>query len=432
MQMNEIRLSGRQATLSSVVRTFDRALAQEPLARLELRYSTKCAEPFTAAQAHARIAGLLRERGMGNLEVSVRAHESLIEDATGEHVIRTKPAGASAQAAPEPARPGRILPDAVYRVFGLGAHWGAPEPATRHSPTPQNDTVAAGPALGSAEAVKLLRAAVQLGAKEFIRGAGNIATGVGVARGTAHLARVTVRLQELHATLERLVAADPTGAAAAIEKMLHGEGLACAPGFRVAYNFAPWKAGDGTVRPNQADLQVVLEGRAPGSQASDSGAGTAMPQKQPGSGSTNASAGTLMPVILRKPALRLRVLGTAQAEFATPFEIAVPRLPARIDRDLLRDSAFGRAHPEMLSVASNSCPLSVVTAQGQIAMSGATKSVAGDMVPMYYRASDRQPLEAGTALPAEGLRVLVNSPDGAFDPATGRTMPALLLEVMPG
>jgi hypothetical protein len=199
--------------------------------------------------------------------------------------------------------------------------------------------------------------------------------------------------------------------------MLRAHGLAVASDFRVDYDFEPHRDGDGTTYAGAPDLEVVLEQ-----------GGNCVPPATalPGVGSV-----TLLPCERAAAMVQVRVVGTTAGDFPAPFEVDLGGLPARIDRDALRDSAFGQTHPELLAVASNSSPLTVkIGSGGQPVIHAAVRQVSGrNDVPMYFRADGGEPLRGEHALKERHLRLLVNSPAGAMDPATRLQLPAVVLEV---
>lgn len=385
MEPIESRLSGRQATLAAVLRAVDRQLASQALARVELRYSTQAARPLDAVRAQQAIAALLRERGLPHASISVRAHESPLDDGAGEHLLRMVPAAPSPVAA-------HGLWQRLWRSL-----FGGDEDGVQAVPMPAVRPVS------SAEAVQALRAAV------------NVANAEGMAR--IGSARIVVRLPELHATLQRMVTAELGAAAQSMAGMLRAKGLACAEAFAVAYAFEPHRDGDGTAYAHESDIEVVL--RPAGTAAFDATAMPRLPQA------------TALPAAARSPAVRVRVVGTTAGDFPQAFELPLAQLPARIDRDSLRASGFGRAHAQLLAVASNSSPLTVTLgAHDRPVLNASARTGAGAAPqPMYFRARDHEPLQGEHTLPPEGLRLLVNSPSGALDPASGRLLPALVLEL---
>lgn len=136
----------------------------------------------------------------------------------------------------------------------------------------------------------------------------------------------------------------------------------------------------------------------------------------------------------RSPAttgVTVRVLGTLAETFKTPFVLTLPVLPARFDRSALETAGFARVHPELLAVASNSCPLHIrAGTAGALELHVSTRpGHAGQSLPMYF---DAQTLAASPAiqrLEKAPIRLLVNAPGGVCEPVTGRWLPALVIEV---
>jgi hypothetical protein len=279
MNVIETRLTGRQATLDGITRFINQQLDSMTLARVELRYSTEAEHPLAAQQAKQSIANLLRESGMGAVAVSVRAHEGLLDNATGEHVLRLFPlklaAKSAGAAAPVwlPKWSARLLarfsPDSAQTQRQAGAQdagttvAGSSQTTSAQGEKPANPQAKAGkraPGLSNAEVVGHLRRALALAAN-YIETASGTAL-VGMAQDEAERvigqAHVIVRQENLHQVLQSLIATDLVQAAQSIGGMLKTQGLTLAKGFAVSYAFESRKCGDGTAYASEADLQVVL------------------------------------------------------------------------------------------------------------------------------------------------------------------------------
>lgn len=434
----ETRLVDRQATLAGITGAINQHLGQTPLVRVELRYSTQARVPLAPQLAKQRIANLLREHGHGITEVSVRAHEGLIDDATGEHLLRLFPAELPRPAlSPQPndtARPLRGWRAWLARWF---PNWfGAPVPV----PPPGRGATRPQPAVASAEAVAKLRLAVRKGATQVEIDTGTALVGGNSAAQAVDRARIIVRLEGLHRVLQPLVQKD----VASIAGMVKAAGLVVATDFTVDYRFEPTQVGDGTSVANESDMEVRLivgpcVAVVPATQ------GSARPQPVPAvrpqastaesAPSTALAGGTAMPTpsAALGPALTVRVLGSLQASFAKAFELHFYSLPARFDRAALERAGFGRVQPELLAVASNSCPLIISQGgDGEWRLQAAFRTVAGGVdLPMYFERDTLRGLKGELSLPGGRTQIVVNAPGGVHDPASGRLLSALVIELQP-
>lgn len=427
----DIRLTGRQATPQAIARVLHRHLGSHALARVELHYSTQADPPLAAQACKQAIANLLREHGQSLVAVSVRRHEGAMDDAAGEHLLRLMPA------TQRPAAATTVAPTGwrgwLARLFGGGLQGGRAALSPRVEPA----AMPAAPAISRAEAVKLLRAAV-LQATAYIETdtgtalVGAEATGQGIG-----VAVVTVRAAELNQVLEPLVQQDPR----AIAQMVQSAGLALAEGFAVRYRFRPHQDGDGTALANESDVEVRLVIGPAAQAAAPSGAvaGCEPAVQGPVVGGTALPAGgfTAMPLVLPRPpapVLTVRVLGTLERAFDQPFELHFAALPARFDRQALQQAGFEQRHPGLLAVASNQCPLTVEAgADGRLVIQAASRPDAGGISrPMYYDAHSQAGVTGARSLAGGRALLIVNSPGGVADPATGRHLPALLIELEAG
>lgn len=431
MNAIETRLSDRQATLAGITRAINQHLGHTPLARVELRYSTQANVPLAPQQAKQTIANLLREHGQGAAAISVRAHEGPIDDATGEHLLRLIPAVPSkttGSAEPSPAPNGwrgwlaRWLPG----LFASKASVARVEPGLA---VPQ-------PAVSRILAVKLLREAVRK-ATAFVETDTGTAIGVG-READAHAlgrARVIVRQESLHQVLEPLVQQDPR----AIALMVKAAGLALTSNFSVVYSFEAVKPGDGTGYANESDVEVRL---ILGAERSDPAnvprvkSGTAMPIVS-ARAQHPVAGGTAMPVATGHAAnqgVTVRVVGTLAQTFAQPFDLGFASLPARFDRTALEQAGFDQVHPGLLAVASNSCPLVIRRGPSGALLLNATArgGNAGVENPMYFSPDSLNPLKGELTWLDSYAPIVVNAPGGVQDPATGRMLPALVIEVWQG
>lgn len=418
MDTHTIRLTARQATLAGIQRAIHRELGRTPLARVELRYSTQAREMFSAQQAKLVIARLLREHGHGTAAVSVRPHEGAIDDATGEHVLRLMPApGTNRRGGPAGAMP-------WWRRLTARLRRGASDSDPKVEPG-LGESV---PAIPSREAVRKLREAVQLATSFVETTTGTALVGEDLASAGVAEAQVIVRLPALDRVLEPLVRGD----AEAIASMVKAAGFALAEDFRVSYRHLPMpQHAHGTAYASEDDLEVRLVAVA---HSTPKGASSGTLTLQPcAHGNDIRSTGTALPVTSDRTAVQVRVLGTTATAFPQPFVVPFEGepMPWRFDRDALERAGFGRAHPELLTVASNSCPLIVQTdddGRPQL-RAGARLLPGGAPIAMYYRRSDLGPIVGDLAIPPDGVQVVANAPAGVLDARTGRRLPALVIDV---
>jgi len=432
----ETRLTGSQATLAGVTRHINRQVGCGPFARVELRYSTQAGTQLVPADAAAKIKQLLREQGMAEVAVSVRAHDGPLDDATGEHLVRLYPAERRGPAEDDLAA-ADSQPSAVRAWLG---RWlpGARRAAALATPQAQAE-----PRMPAAEAAAHLRAAVTAAAK------GHAAQG---RSGPWEEAEVLVRLAALDTTLRPLVEVNLAHSARSLAQQLASQGQRVAPGFAVRYTYRAPATGEGTSYASDSDLEVLLN-RAARPAGPPTPPVQPMPQVRPQKFRQEPSFGvepsaaqsafeptalppqwpdaeiTLLPQSALRPALVLRVLGTLDSDFDTPLELRFATLPARIDRTALARAGLGARHPELLAVASNRAALVVESGpDGCLQVLAAQRDVPGGApLPMYFDAGTLRPLPTAAALPADGLRVVVNDPAGLVDATTGRHLPALVL-----
>jgi hypothetical protein len=468
MNVLETRFAGKAASLDKITSFVNRQLGITPLARVEVRYSSQSAAPLSASQVKVAIAKLLRDNGMPTAAVSVRAHDCPLDDASGEHVLRLYPSD-KREATPAP-RTGLIgwLVSRVKLIFGK-APPDAEAGQIRTEPTGR---------VSNQQAVALLRAAVDQSMAYLTTPTG---TGIVASAGTmVFRAKLIVRLASVHEVMANLVSKDLVKAARSIGSMLRDKGLQTAPGFCVSYEYKPRVAGDGTGYASESDVEVVLTGMSHSSGSEFAEVDTedlgninsayvmhcAKPKPQSDrlestletasafvSASTTANAntsatasakaqrsqtGTALPFrhtasVIHRPAATAQIVGTweggALVPFSKPFEVELLELPATFDRSVLQASALAKTFPHLLSVASNSCPLTVDRdSSGALALEcGIRRTHDGSTLPMYFVGSKRLPL-VGRQLYASGsVQVLVNDPAGVQDPATGTVLPALVM-----
>jgi hypothetical protein len=423
MSVIETRLAGHQATMKNITRVINRHLGAMQLARVELSFSTQSAERLVPEAAKKSIATLLREHGMGTALVSVRPHEGPIDDASGEHVVRLFPAE---QRGDQPAQRGGL--------FAWLARWfprwfkEAPSVATGSAQAVAPAKPVKAPALSNATTVAHLRKAVELACAYVETDTGSA---IVVGRNSAQVvgsAQVVVRLDYLHEAMGPMVRDYPAQAAKSIGDMVRAQGLSVASTFKVSYAYKPRQEVVGTSYANETDVDVVL--RLNGGTAEpveptldDSDMGTAMPVR------------TLTLDEEPEAAIQMRVLGTLVAgklqPFAKPFALPDATLPARFDRAALAAAGFASAHPGLLAVASNSCPLLISRGEGGVVlMQAAARATAqGGSLPMYYRAESLVPLMSEEIVGNAPLQLVVNDPAGVVDAASGKMLSALVVEL---
>jgi hypothetical protein len=432
MNVIETRLSGRQATLEAVIRQLDRSMGQQTLARVELRYSSEAQVRLVPDKAKDAIRNLLLENGQKQVAVSVRSHDGPMDDATGDHVLRLYPVS---QAEPARARPvagrrtgfrgwlARWFP-AFFPVGGVAAD------TPRQEPTVQAT-------MGRKQVVDELRRAVVQGCAYHRAGGarGGLAPDPAA---PVQAAQLIVRLPEMHAVLAAMLQAEQRSGHSFMRQALAAEGLAVSERLTVAYEFRERAAGDGTSYASDADVELLIlpattatASTVSASRAAGPAGGTLLPGapslvSAPAVGGT----GTLMPAA-PGTLVRVRVLGTRDAPFGQPLVLRFNTLPARLDRAALEDAGLGKDHAELLQVASNSAPLLLQSVHGGRLTVHAPQRSGADGAPlaMYYRHPSLVPLVGEVDLGPGVQTLLVNAPAGVLDTQSGRTLPALLVEL---
>lgn len=456
------RLTGKQASIDGILKTLRQHNHQGPWARIEVRYSPQGTPAVTPQSATQAIGNALREGGT-LASISVREHESNLDKASGDLVLRLFPAAPARQAPASPAQAAAPWWHALLRW--LPQRW-QPRPAGAPAP--------AQPDVSAAKALDKLQQAVKLAGAFIETDGGSAIAGAHLGNAPVGQARVLVRDASLDAALKPLIADDLTGAASAIGEMVASQRLRVAPGFAVSYQFRPRTAGDGTRYGADNDIEVVLRAAVAGSagasatpapSAAPASGRSVLPLRQAqagrveptldGSSATSAGpaaapasatllpqrgtllpqAGTLLPK-QRPPALLvLRVLGTTAQAFERPFELRFDALPARFDRDTLAQAGFGQRHgDQLLRLASNNSPLTIQRNASQQPVIHASSRAwpQGGTMPMYHDADTLAALEGELPLPADGRRIIVNAPGGVLDPASGQLLPALVIDLLPG
>ncbi|MES2298060.1 MAG: hypothetical protein V4582_13530 [Pseudomonadota bacterium] len=439
MDIIETRLTGRHANLAGITHFINRHLGNGAFERVELRYSTQADSALAPLAAKQAIAALLRENGMVTAAVSVRAHEGPIDDATGEHLVRLYPA---LQARAD----GHIEPDTGSGFAGWVARLFAPRAKRRTGALPADapKTVAPAPRMSNGQAVAHLRAALKLAAAYVETDTGTAIVAHDSAQQHIGEARVTVRLASLHEVLRPLVADDAVRAAQSIQAMLKEHGLSTAPNFSVRYVHLARVTGDGTGYAAEADVEVTLRLAAQGGarvepRLVEPRGEPCAPARPSNVWHTHAPQApfaatdqTMLPKGGGADGITVRVLGTMWAEFAQPFELRLPTLPARFDRNALEQAGFGKLHPSLLQVASNRAPLLISRGEnGELQLQGGMRALAdGAVLPMYSHRSNLAGVNKTVLVPGMDARLVVNAPGGVCDPASGKMVPALVIELV--
>jgi hypothetical protein len=287
-----------------------------------------------------------------------------------------------------------------------------------------NASGAPSPAMGTREALIALREATKLAATRRSLGA---ATGRATEsdqgeQEVAH-AQIVVRLHELHEALGGVIGGNLQVAAGFISNLLQTLGVAVSPRLTVSYAQLTRSRGDGTTFVSESDLEVVLRCEPPKFEAGD----TLLPKKD---ASHKQADGTYL-FQKNRPlpwGVRMVVLGTSQSLFPEPFDLGFHTLPALFNRNLLEERGFAKSHPELLGVASNRSPLSVLEAgPDHLKLEAQTRSANGqDHVPMYF-SHDQQPLIGPQCFSQKSACLLVNDPRGVAPAGGGQIQPALLV-----
>ncbi len=410
MQVKETRLKGNEANLENITRFINRHVKDMPLARIELRYSTQSVQRLDGTKAKKEISKLLLEQGMGQAEVSVRPHEGALDDATGEHLVRLIPQSQSAAPAEDDDDKGWL-----------------PKLWPRKSQTQEAPPQPAQPqGLSAEQAVAMLRQAIKLSADDVKKVTG--------ASRLVNEAQVIVRLDAANQVLGPLVLGELAQAAKSIAGMVRDQGFGTTPSFKVSYTHKPRTTTEGTFYAGDTDVEVLLLTAHSADERMEPSLDRNMPDTPP----QEISEATALPIKQpAAPALTVRVLGTLQgngtvAFFDKAFELRFSTLPARFDRSALDKAGFGSAHPELLAVASNSCPLTLDRgSDGQLHLhTHWRKTPDGSTYAMYRWQNTGVALADNDILTPKAGRLVVNDPHGVVNATTGRTLPALVVELL--
>lgn len=443
--VQEFTLADKQATVAGVTKLVNRHLRGQTLRRVEVRFSTQAAQPFDTNAAMQQLKGLLREHGLSAVEVSVRAMELAMDDATGEHRVRLLH---KEMAPPSPAgttvggRTGgrfgnllaRLLPGRRASAAGAGqagqgsTQIGAAAPAAAVVPAPPAE-----PAVPQKRAVELLKQALALAVRDEGPMLGEVAV---------QSLHITVRQAGLHQAMGPLVARDAAGAGLWAARLLAEHQIAAAPGLRVAYTYKPPQQGEHTEVVAGSDVEIHLSREALAAEP--------QPQPVPRAAAPQTRAeptlGTLMPLDrlgnrvddgatilpraeLAPAALTVRVLGTTECNFDAPFELRFDRLPATFDRAALQRAGFASRHGAALRVASQSCPLVIDRdADGGLVLRAGARPGTTEL-PMYFRADNQVGVLGKVALRTRTEVLVVNGPLPLVDPASGERLHPLVIEL---
>jgi hypothetical protein len=444
MSTTEFSLTGSEASIKGITRIINRHLGMASLLRIEVKVSSHSAQPFDRVAAKESIGALLREHGMGRTSISVRPFEGLIENANGAHLLRL----IHADAGPLPAQPKGLM---AWLAKWL-PRWFAPA----SMPKVESDPVLhAASTLKPAEskmseqtAAQHLTKAVQAAARQLLEDEhSNMQAQPGVMPVVTE-ALVVVRLDKLHQTLAAMVSSDMAKgvAASSIAALLKKQGINTSPKLRVDYAYRPFVETTHTVMANETDIEVLLkvtldpstlveptlDGQANGSSTNDA---TLLPGRN--TAAYTADQGTAMPSrsFTPQPVLVVRVLGTFAAgrlqPFEVPFDLTYLSLPARIDRQTLTQSAFGQAHPHLLCLVSNSCPLIVQRGADKrvTVLAGPRMDELGQPTPMYRQLDTLSPLVSEQVLTQTNSQWVVNDPYRAENSKGRDSLPALVIEL---
>ena len=418
----EVRLSGSQATLPGVMRHINRRLAGGPFSRVEVVFSTQAAGRVEPSLARNQIKQLLREHGMRNVAVSARAHAALLDDASGEHLIRLYPDMSQARDAgthdiaqpassPKQQAAGRAswLPSRALRWLPEGLRRRL---RSQDSPAPQ-------PAVSAAQAAAVLRQAVATAARDQAARAQH---------GPWAHAEVRVSLQTLDESLRPLVMGDLARSQESIAQQLSSLQQPVTPWFTLHYVFRAPTMGEGTSYSSDHDIEVLLRSVP---YEPELGVGSAPPVTPTLLPQDAASEATLLPDSARPMTLRARLTGTLEGAFEQALELPLSSLPARIDRETLARAGLSGVRPELLALVSNRAPLRIAAGRhGALELHAARRDGSdGPPVPLYFARSTLAPLPAVTALPPGGLDVVISDPAGTWDPKLRRRLPALVMEL---
>ncbi len=437
---------------AALVQQVHRRLKGRHWARIEVRFSTQAAGAFPIDLVRDQLAALAGEAGL-KCAVSVRPIEMPLDDALGQHIVRLVPPPGRAEVKAPAA--GGWLARLLQRWPRLARFGGAPAAAqdqaeaTAQATAPSRQAAPPVAAVSQRQATELLLRALAAAVADEVPA---------LAKLPVRRVVVTVRNDELHAALRRLTVDDAPRAADWLRRQLQEtHRFAVDPGLELQYRHEPKVLGEGTRAAGGGDLELhLLRERAiePDEAAPAPGAvdvpvmhepmplhtATTTPQAQyetalPSvAGASTVDLPTAMPAA--EPLLRVRVLGTTQGPYDTPFELRFDRLPARFDRAALVDAGFGQAHGEAISVVSQSCPLSVDRGpDGGLRVQAGLRRAAGaagatDMGrAMYYRNDTRAPLVGTVDLHSTREVLIVNDPHSVVDPRSGTPLHPLLIEL---
>jgi hypothetical protein len=399
--------------LNAITAKLNKHLRNQRLHRVELRHTTS--SRFDPGAVRAAISGLLRQQGLGQVQVSVRAIENPLDNAAGQHLL-------SLFEAPKP--PGLLerLPGKLMALFAGGSK---PTASARQDPPLHQKTAT----LTTQKAIAVLKSASQLAYAAYRKQHGNTPpAAVGV----------VVRDGGLHAALAPLIEHQAQAASDWFARELQ-PGTPAAPGhWKVTYHYEAPPADDdsGTAVMGGSDIEISLTATPQNDTCADL-CSTAMPSFTSTAMPDGASADTAMPSFDRyTPRWQLRVLGTFshQAGLRAYSQPLLVNLPSQINRSTLKAAGLERLDANVLAVCSEKHPLLCQQSpQGLSVTVPQRHAPDGQAQPLYYTYPEGLPLGAIQLTPAlavtRPLRLLVNSPSGAVHPQTGQALPALVLEI---
>lgn len=401
--------------LKAITAKLNKHLRNQRLNRVELRHTTT--SRFDPGAVRAAISGLLRQQGLGQVQVSVRAIENPLDNAAGQHLL-------SLFEAPKP--PGlleRMLDKLKGRFASSGKATAIPwqEPPLREEKT----------ALSAQKAIAALKNASHLACTAYRKQHGNTPPAA---------VSVVVRDAGLHAALAPLIKPKAQSAADWFARELQ-PGTPAAPGhWQVAYHYEAPPADDasGTALMGGSDIEISLSVTQSETSRQDADLpSTATPSFAATSLPDGDSADTAIPKFDQPaPRWQLRVLGTFshQTGLRAYLQPLLVDLPSQINRSTLKAAGLNRLDANALAVCSEKHPLLCQQSCQSLSITVPQRSAPdGQAQPRYYTYPEGVPLGPIQLRPAlaatRPLRVLVNSPSGAVHPRTGQALPALVLEI---
>lgn len=389
----EHQLHKHESHLDAALRWFNQQLGGRDVAqlrRLELRFPARTAKPIDKAAAQSLITELCKNKGVVEIEISVRHHELPLDNDLGHVTVRAIYLAQEANTDQPPAK-GWL---ARLKDLILGSD--------------DVDTEASGGAVDMP---------LQLAVGKLLEGLDTAATAFAKTQTKQAVGSVvvTVFAPELHRMLApKMPPADTQNATVWIAREIQTRGLQPVPDLALHYHFQG-PLSDSTNIPSNDDMTVSL--LHPGDAAEPAPSTAPKPDDQ-GAPRPQQYEGTAMPLpdpvnLAAAPTVQLRLLGTWQGgalvPLGTPFDCNLGPVPALFSRTTLQlqgftqrpDGAFARA-------ASNSTPLNFsADGQGGIKLHAAHRP--GTELAMYFFADGLAPC-AGEHPLTGPLRLVVNGP----------------------